>query len=979
MKKTFLFALGLLMGVHAWSYDNVPATFTWAVGNESAASIVSDATDGVREAKIVVGAGLTAGTYTNYAANPGNTMSTYVPAESKPGAVATAMVEYRVKMKKGVTFTLTNASYDAIKEGTNDASYSWSYAVDGVESAITVVTKDEILRNDASNSAPLNHSHAITATAGQEVSFRIYVSGFANNKKMAISNIILTGTVNGEEEVRTFTDFKLDFRSNPYTVVLPEGGTLPSNVSLANEVYHDTQHGLRAGTITVDVDGPVKFTLGTCNWGTSIAVQKNGEAFATIANQGGCDNGGITGGYTKYVTWTYNSEEAATLSFTANGSYLPYFFAEACEFVPQVVVSYYDVNGTTLIGKDTVEGGSVLAFKYGAADVTVAEGEAFRGWFNASIPTATKVAEGISLTEDLKLYAKATNIEVAALGKIFEYDLAKAYFYAEDHELFSHNGGGFHDGTHGWSFGNGNTLSIQVAGNALLAVNVCTYSNTSVTLVKDAAGNVIDSLNVVYNETVDGSKQSIYYEGPATTLTFYFTATNYIHFIKVYNVASLPTKDEATGYYILEPGDGAGLKLVLESLQNGDKIFLPNGIYDFGEAALTQISKNNVSIIGQSMDSTIIKNTPDIHNEGISTTATLLITGENTYLQDLTLYNAMDYFEALRVMSNGRGVCLQDKGTKTICKNVRMRSNQDTYYSNKVGAVKYFEDCEIHGTVDFICGDGSVYFYGTELVCEQRNSTGGGSDAVTASNADASDKGYVFDHCSIRYAENIQGDKPVVSLGRAWNNSPKTVFLYTFLDDSNGALNMTKEASAQKDKIQRWSLGAMNALPQLFGEYNSVNAQAEVVSPQSNNVKFVLNSNEKQMETILTAEQAATYTMDYTLGSWAATAAADATQAVVETTGLYEPEGIYLLEVVYNSKLICTIETGAQLNNEFIHEGVTIRKANGRGGFGWKRGEEPQGIDNTSDCGCKVEKIIRDGQVIIIRDNKEYNVLGTQL
>lgn len=58
---------------------------------------------------------------------------------------------------------------------------------------------------------------------------------------------------------------------------------------------------------------------------------------------------------------------------------------------------------------------------------------------------------------------------------------------------------------------------------------------------------------------------------------------------------------------------------------------------------------------------------------------------------------------------NGRAVCLWDQGTKTICKNVRLLSYQDTYYSNLQGAVKYFEDCEIHGTVDFICGDGKTY------------------------------------------------------------------------------------------------------------------------------------------------------------------------------------------------------------------------------------------------------------------------------
>ena len=164
--------------------------------------------------------------------------------------------------------------------------------------------------------------------------------------------------------------------------------------------------------------------------------------------------------------------------------------------------------------------------------------------------------------------------------------------------------------------------------------------------------------------------------------------------------------------------------------------------------------------------------------------------------------------------------------------------------------MKYMEDCEIHGTVDFICGDGSVYFKNNTLVAEQRNKDGGGSDALTASNADASDKGYVFESCTVKYAEGIQGTKPVVSFGRSWNNKPKTVFLNTVLDNSNGELVMTKDASAQKDKISRWTLGAMNALPEFFGEYNSVDKNGNVVTPESNNVTFVLGSSEKQMETV---------------------------------------------------------------------------------------------------------------------------------
>ena len=47
------------------------------------------------------------------------------------------------------------------------------------------------------------------------------------------------------------------------------------------------------------------------------------------------------------------------------------------------------------------------------------------------------------------------------------------------------------------------------------------------------------------------------------------------------------------------------------------------------------------------------------------------------------------------------------------------------------------------------------------------------------------------------------------------------------------------DASEQKDKIARWTLGAMNALPEKLGEYNSVNKSGNVVSPASNAVKLM--------------------------------------------------------------------------------------------------------------------------------------------
>ena len=255
-------------------------------------------------------------------------------------------------------------------------------------------------------------------------------------------------------------------------------------------------------------------------------------------------------------------------------------------------------------------------------------------------------------------------------------------------------------------------------------------------------------------------------------------------------------KDEKTGYYIPAANDGAALIYLMSALNEGDKIFLPNGIYDLGETCLTTINKNNVSIIGQSMEGTIIKNAPDASLESIDKTATIKINKNvsGTYLQDLTIQNALDYYK----FDNGRAVCLWDQGTKTVCKNVRLLSYQDTYYSNLSGAVKYFEDCEIHGTVDFICGDGSVYFKNNLLYAEKRKKNGGGNDALTANNGPATDKGYVFEGCTVK------SECPVVSFGRAWNHTPQCTFLNTKIDYSAGSFVF------QNDEIQRWTKELMS-------------------------------------------------------------------------------------------------------------------------------------------------------------------------
>lgn len=298
------------------------------------------------------------------------------------------------------------------------------------------------------------------------------------------------------------------------------------------------------------------------------------------------------------------------------------------------------------------------------------------------------------------------------------------------------------------------------------------------------------------------------------------------------------------------------LSELMEANKTGNKtIYLPNGVYDMGALVLTAIEANDISIIGESMDGVIIRNVPDYRYESIDKTATMRICPgvERTYLQNLTIQNGLDYYKN----DNGRAVALWDQGTKTVCQNVRLLSYQDTYYSDMAGGVKYFEDCEIHGTVDFICGNGNVYFKNCLLYCEKRSKDGHGTDALTASSATKSDRGYVFEGCTVK------SECPAVSLGRSWKRNPKCVFLNTVLDYSAGYFEL------ENKDIQRWTKQGMSVLPEYFGEYNTTDTKGRVVSPKANEVIFTHNGATKMLNTILSGKEAECYTMEYVLGEWA--------------------------------------------------------------------------------------------------------------
>lgn len=194
----------------------------------------------------------------------------------------------------------------------------------------------------------------------------------------------------------------------------------------------------------------------------------------------------------------------------------------------------------------------------------------------------------------------------------------------------------------------------------------------------------------------------------------------------------------------------------------------------------TEIRKSNISLIGQSKEGVKIWNHPVV--EGISYTATIHL-NKNTndfYAQDLTLENQFKYWGALGGSSGaGRAVAFCDQGNRSILKNVALMSWQDTYYSDNSSPDYrgYFENCDLAGVVDWICGNGDIWFEKCNLIVRDRT-----GNNIAAPNTEAGQAwGYVFNNCTIR----PETDKPTQlkgndwTLARPWNNSPACTFLNT--------------------------------------------------------------------------------------------------------------------------------------------------------------------------------------------------------
>lgn len=346
--------------------------------------------------------------------------------------------------------------------------------------------------------------------------------------------------------------------------------------------------------------------------------------------------------------------------------------------------------------------------------------------------------------------------------------------------------------------------AIKLNFNRPMKATTFTYEN--------ASGTVSSSTDI-------GKEQIIKYwdlpAGKTVTLTIKPTGDIYE---KAYNqeiTLTLHVAKDETRYhrhtFDFIVGKDGNMDKAIEAANNNDKtvhryyIFVPDGEYQLtGNTTIsftenpvdengtsrpdmngknngkTEIRKSNISLIGQSKEGVTIWNHPVV--EGISYTATLHLDKKATdfYAQDLTLENRFNYWGAHDGSSGaGRAVAFCDQGNRNVLKNVALMSYQDTYYSCNSSADYrgYFENCDLAGVVDWICGNGDIWFEKCNLIVRDRT-----GNNISAPNTEVNQAwGYVFNNCTI----SPETDKPTQlkgndwTLARPWGNSPACTFINT--------------------------------------------------------------------------------------------------------------------------------------------------------------------------------------------------------
>ena len=299
-----------------------------------------------------------------------------------------------------------------------------------------------------------------------------------------------------------------------------------------------------------------------------------------------------------------------------------------------------------------------------------------------------------------------------------------------------------------------------------------------------------------------------------------------------------PVSDTLPAFDFIVSADGSGdFRTVQEAInavpalrRNRTYIFIKNGVYK--EKLILPAVATNVTFIGEDVNKTILTYDDFASRKnrfgeeiGTSGSASFFIYGDGFEARNITFENSAGPV--------GQAVAVRIDGDRVKFENCRFLGNQDTLYPHGNASRQYYKSCYIEGTVDFIFGWSIAVFDSCTIFCKSPGYI------TAASTEEGSKVGFVFRGCT------VTGSAPEhsVYLGRPWRPYAKTVFLGCELG-----------AVIRAEGWHSWGK-TDNEKTAYYAEYGNSGPGADT-------------DHRVNWSHILTAAEAAAYTLDQLLGGW---------------------------------------------------------------------------------------------------------------
>ncbi|XP_068345223.1 probable pectinesterase/pectinesterase inhibitor 12 [Pyrus communis] len=216
-------------------------------------------------------------------------------------------------------------------------------------------------------------------------------------------------------------------------------------------------------------------------------------------------------------------------------------------------------------------------------------------------------------------------------------------------------------------------------------------------------------------------------------------------------------------------------------------IFCPNNSYDrtiiyvkegvYEENVEIPSYKTNIVLLGDGSDITFITGNRSRGDGGTTFgSATVAVSGEGFLARDITIQNTAgpEKLQAVALRMNADLVAIYK---------CTIDGYQDTLYVHSFR--QFYRECNIFGTIDYICGNAAVVFQACNIVSKMPMP--GQFTVITAQSRDTLDQntGISMQNCSIVASDELYSNSSIVKsyLGRPWRNYSTTVVLKSYIDD----------------------------------------------------------------------------------------------------------------------------------------------------------------------------------------------------